>query len=72
MVADMKNSAANRTNAASSCAGLFMLAHLDFDWEGTWIHVDMAAPAVGNAMFLLLFIKAKLAMFGHSKRLFIT
>ena len=51
MVADMKNSAANRTNAASSCAGLFMLAHLDFDWEGTWIHVDMAAPAVGKVMF---------------------
>ena len=51
MVADMKNSAANRTNAASSCAGLFMLAHLDFDWEGTWIHVDMAAPAVGKVVF---------------------
>jgi len=43
-VADMKNSVADRSNALSSCAGLFILAHLGFDYSGTWMHVDMAAP----------------------------
>lgn len=43
-VADMKNSVADRSNALSSCAGLFILAHLGFDYPGTWMHVDMAAP----------------------------
>lgn len=43
-VADMKNSAADRNNALSSCAGLFINAHLGFDFPGTWMHVDMAAP----------------------------
>ena len=28
----------------SSCAGLFILAHLGFDYPGTWMHIDMAAP----------------------------
>ncbi|XP_063388027.1 probable aminopeptidase NPEPL1 [Cydia fagiglandana] len=44
-VADMKNSVADRSNAQPSCAGLFILAHLGFDFPGTWLHVDMAAPA---------------------------
>ena len=44
VVADMKNSVASRDNAQSSCAGLFIGAHLGTDYEGTWIHVDMAAP----------------------------
>jgi probable aminopeptidase NPEPL1 len=43
-VADMKNSVMNRANAQSSCAGLFIGAHLGFDYEGVWIHVDMASP----------------------------
>lgn len=43
-VADMKNSVADRNNAQSSCAGLFIGAHLGFDFPGTWIHVDMAYP----------------------------
>jgi len=43
-VADMKNSVADRNNAQCSCAGLFINAHLGFDFPGTWIHVDMAAP----------------------------
>ena len=34
----------DRSNAQSSCAGLFIGAHLGFDFEGVWIHVDMAAP----------------------------
>ncbi|CAB4064806.1 NPEPL1 [Lepeophtheirus salmonis] len=45
MVADMKNSVADRSNATSSCAGLFINAHLGFNFPGTWLHVDMASPA---------------------------
>uniref|UniRef100_A0A2A4IU69 Cytosol aminopeptidase domain-containing protein n=1 Tax=Heliothis virescens TaxID=7102 RepID=A0A2A4IU69_HELVI len=44
-VADMKNSVADRNNAQPSCAGLFVLSHLGFDFPGHWLHVDMAAPA---------------------------
>lgn len=43
-VADMKNSVADRSNAQSSCAGLFINAHLGFDFPGVWLHVDMASP----------------------------
>merc|ERR1712107_568178 len=45
-VADMKNSGADRNNGQPSCAGLFIHAHLGFDWSGVWMHVDMAAPAM--------------------------
>ena len=34
----------DRSNAQSSCAGLFIGAHLGFDFPGVWIHVDMAFP----------------------------
>lgn len=34
----------DRSNATSSCAGLFIAAHLGFDFPGNWIHVDMAYP----------------------------
>jgi len=44
-VADMKNSVANRDNAQSSCAGLFINAHLGFDYPGVWLHIDMASPS---------------------------
>ena len=40
----MKNSVADRTNAQVSCAGLFINAHLGFDYPGVWMHVDMATP----------------------------
>lgn len=43
-IADMKNSVADRNNALSSCAGLFIAAHLGFEYLGAWIHVDMATP----------------------------
>ncbi|XP_013165699.1 PREDICTED: probable aminopeptidase NPEPL1 isoform X2 [Papilio xuthus] len=45
VVADMKNSVADRNNAQPSCAGLFVLSHLGFDFRGGWLHIDMAAPA---------------------------
>ncbi|XP_050294719.1 probable aminopeptidase NPEPL1 [Anthonomus grandis grandis] len=43
-LADMKNSVGDRSNAQASCAGLFVAAHLGFDYPGTWVHVDMAYP----------------------------
>ncbi|XP_059484921.1 probable aminopeptidase NPEPL1 [Neocloeon triangulifer] len=43
-IADMKNSVADRNNAQSSCAGLFIASNLGFDWPGTWVHIDMAYP----------------------------
>lgn len=61
-VADMKNSVADRSNAQSSCAGLFIGSHLEdgFQFKGCWIHVDMAYPvhsgerATGYGVALLL------------------
>lgn len=61
-VADMKNSVADRSNAQSSCAGLFIGSHLvdGFQFKGSWIHVDMAYPvhagerATGYGVALLL------------------
>eukprot|EP00158_Paraphelidium_tribonemae_P002664 Partr_v1_DN25547_c0_g1_i1_m20797 putative Aminopeptidase len=44
-VADMKNSVKSRMNAQSSCAGHFVEDHLDAEWKGKWIHVDIAGPA---------------------------
>jgi probable aminopeptidase NPEPL1 len=44
-VADMKNSVKDRSNAQPSCAGLFINAHLGFDFPGTWLHIDMAFPS---------------------------
>merc|ERR1719187_1469128 len=64
-VADMKNSVADRCNATSSCAGLFIGAHLGFDFPGKWMHVDMAYPvhcgerATGYGVALLP------VLFGH-------
>ncbi|XP_058058812.1 probable aminopeptidase NPEPL1 [Anopheles bellator] len=43
-IADMKNSVMDRGNAQVSCAGLFVGAHLGFDYGGSWLHIDMASP----------------------------
>lgn len=59
-VADMKNSVMDRSNAQVSCAGLFIGAHLGFEYTGVWMHVDMASPvhsgerATGYGVALLL------------------
>jgi len=47
-VADMKNSVKDRGNAQSSCAGHFIEAHLDAEYEGDWVHIDMAGPGTKN------------------------
>lgn len=45
-VADMKNSAKNRSNGGSAAAGEFIGRHLR-GWRdtGKWLHIDMAYPA---------------------------
>jgi probable aminopeptidase NPEPL1 len=46
-VADMRNSVKDRNNAQPSCAAQFIHNHLTAaGYEGPWLHVDMAAPAV--------------------------
>jgi len=47
-VADMTNSVADGSNASSSCAGLFIFSHIGFDFDGVWVHVDMAGPVKGG------------------------
>ncbi|MEE2829711.1 MAG: leucyl aminopeptidase family protein [Myxococcota bacterium] len=44
-VADMKNSVKDRMNAQTSCAAQFVCEHLNEDWEGSWLHVDLAGPS---------------------------
>ena len=41
-VADMTNSVGNRYDAQVSCAGYFIEAHLDEDWNGKFMHIDCA------------------------------
>ncbi len=43
-VADLKNSVKDRMNAQSSCAAQFVAEHLG-DYEGVWLHVDLAGPS---------------------------
>lgn len=47
-VADMKNSVKDRNNAQSSCAGHFIESHLAEEYEGGWLHVDMAGPSTND------------------------
>lgn len=65
-VADMKNSVADRSNAQSSCAGLFIAAHLGFDFQGVWVHVDMALPVHSVRAHLHVF-QGKKTRFSLSK-----
>ena len=43
-VADLKNSVKDRANGQSSCAGQFVAEHLG-DFDGEWLHIDLAGPA---------------------------
>ncbi|MEQ1568198.1 MAG: leucyl aminopeptidase family protein [Myxococcota bacterium] len=48
-VADMRNSVKDRNNAQTSCAAQFLSNHLvAVGYDRPWLHVDMAAPAVGG------------------------
>ena len=49
VVADMRNSVKDRSNAQSSCAGQFIGNHLfATGYEHGWLHVDMAGPSVSG------------------------
>ncbi|KAG7252899.1 hypothetical protein CRUP_003957, partial [Coryphaenoides rupestris] len=65
-LADMKNSVADRENAQSSCAGLFIGAHLGFDWPGVWVHVDMAYPVHAGERATGFGVALLMALFGQA------
>ncbi|XP_072168708.1 probable aminopeptidase NPEPL1 [Diadema setosum] len=65
-VADMKNSVADRGNAQSSCAGLFIGAHIGFDFGGTWVHFDIAAPSYSGERATGFGVALLLALFGRA------
>jgi len=43
-LADLKNASKDRMNAQTSCAGQFLAEHLG-DFNGDWLHVDIAGPS---------------------------
>ena len=45
VVADMKNSVKDRSNAQASCAANFVYEHIHPKYGGGWLHVDLAGPA---------------------------
>ena len=47
-VADMKNSVKDRMNSQASCAGTFIGEHLDEDYSGEWLHIDIAGPSTSD------------------------
>ncbi|GBO18312.1 putative aminopeptidase NPEPL1, partial [Araneus ventricosus] len=49
--ADMKNSVSDNACGAVSCAGLFIGSHIGFDYEGKWLHIDMAKPCYQVRLF---------------------
>ncbi|XP_070574824.1 probable aminopeptidase NPEPL1 [Ptychodera flava] len=65
-VADMKNSVGDRANAQSSCAGLFIGAHIGFDFPGVWLHIDMASPAHSGERATGYGVALLLALFGRA------
>uniref|UniRef100_A0AAX7TCC2 Cytosol aminopeptidase domain-containing protein n=1 Tax=Astatotilapia calliptera TaxID=8154 RepID=A0AAX7TCC2_ASTCA len=65
-MADMKNSVADRENAQSSCAGLFIASHLGFDWPGVWVHVDIAAPVHAGERATGFGVALLMALFGQA------
>lgn len=67
-IADMKNSVADRSNAQVSCAGLFIMSHLGQDFQGTWLHVDMATPAANGERATGYGVALLTALFGNRSR----
>ncbi|XP_022094544.1 probable aminopeptidase NPEPL1 [Acanthaster planci] len=65
-VADMKNSVMDRGNAQSSCAGLFIGAHIGFDYPGTWIHLDIASPSHSGERATGYGVALLVALFGRA------
>ncbi|XP_055490371.1 probable aminopeptidase NPEPL1 isoform X2 [Leucoraja erinacea] len=58
--------AQDRANAASSRAGLFIQAHIGFDWPGVWVHIDMASTVHSGARATGYGVALLLALFGRA------
>nr|XP_015209131.1 PREDICTED: probable aminopeptidase NPEPL1 isoform X3 [Lepisosteus oculatus] len=65
-MADMKNFVSDRSNAQCSCAGLFLGAHIGFNWSGVWIDVDMGCPAYSGDRATGYGVAFLLALFGQA------
>ena len=65
-VADMKNSVKDRMNAQSSCAAWFVNSHLK-DYDGQWLHVDMAGPACSEGVATGYGVALLLELFGRKR-----
>lgn len=67
VIADLKNSVKDRMNASCACAGQFIAEHMDSEWTGKWLHVDIAGPSqigqrgsgFGVALLVDMFAKKK-------------
>ncbi|CAD6993157.1 unnamed protein product [Ceratitis capitata] len=55
----------DRNNAQPSCAGLFVGAHLGFDYPGVWMHVDMATPVASGERATGYGVALLLTLFGN-------
>lgn len=64
-MADMKNAVADNANAQVSCAGLFIGSHIGFDFDGNWIHVDMAKTAFSGERATGYGVALLSILFGH-------
>ena len=67
-IADMKNSVADYKNATSSCAGLFISAHLSPSYTGAWIHVDMAANVASGERATGYGVSLLVGLFGNESK----
>lgn len=47
-VADMTNLPNDLRNAGPSCGGHFIETHLDAEYKGEWVHIDMGGPGWKN------------------------
>ncbi len=53
-------------NASSSCAGLFVHSHLGSDFDGIWIHLDIAYPSTSASRGTGYGVSLLNSMFGDS------
>ncbi len=52
----------------SACAGLFVHSHLGSDFNGVWIHFDIAAPATCGARATGFGVSLLNSIFGDSSQ----
>ncbi|GFT23946.1 probable aminopeptidase NPEPL1 [Nephila pilipes] len=67
-LADMKNSVSDSSCGAVSCAGLFIGAHIGFDYEGNWLHIDMAKTSFSGDKATGYGVALLSTLFGYASR----